>query len=166
MLSIQVRQGVFETNSSSTHSISIPCQTSLTIPKLIHFEIGEFGSDTSILSSIAAKASYLYTGLAANDRMKDAYDIILYLLSEGIAVTAEDVVYDDEYGGMLNDGYMDHANELNGFLDAIVANKDMMMRYLFSPYSFILTGSDNDYSFVIDNKKVMEYASDFFYKGN
>jgi len=55
---------------------------------------------------------------------------------------------------------------LNGFLDAIVANKDMMMRYLFSPYSFILTGSDNDYSYVIDNKEVMEYASDFFYKGN
>ena len=165
MLSIQVRHGVFETNSSSTHSISIPCQTSLTIPKLIHFKIGEFGSDTSILSSIAAKASYLYTGLAANDRMKDAYDIILYLLSEGIAVTAEDVVY-DKYRCMLNDGYMDHANELNGFLDAIVANKDMMMRYLFSPYSFILTGSDNDYSFVIDNKEVMEYASDFFYKGN
>jgi hypothetical protein len=67
---------------------------------------------------------------------------------------------------MLNDGYMDHANELNGFLDAIVANKDMMMRYLFSPYSFILTGSDNDYSYLIDNKKVMKYASDFFYKGN
>ena len=164
MLNIQVRQGVFETNSSSTHSISIPCQTSLTIPELIHFEIGDFGSDTSILSSIAAKASYLYTGFAANDRMKDAYDIILYLLSEGIAVTAEDVVY-DEYES-LNDGYMDHANELNGFLDAIVANKDMMMRYLFSPYSFILTGSDNDYSYVIDNKEVMEYASDFFYKGN
>jgi len=110
MLNIQVRQGVFETNSSSTHSISIPCQTSLTIPELIHFEIGEYES--------------------------------------------------------LNDGYMDHANELNGFLDAIVANKDMMMRYLFSPYSFILTGSDNDYSYVIDNKAVMEYASDFFYKGN
>jgi hypothetical protein len=96
--------------------------------------------------------------------MKDAYDMILYLLSEGIAVTAEDVVY-DEYES-LNDGYIDHANELNGFLDAIVANKDMMMRYLFSPYSFILTGSDNDYSYVIDNKAVMEYASDFFYKGN
>jgi hypothetical protein len=96
--------------------------------------------------------------------MKDAYNMILYLLSEGIAVTAEDVVY-DEYES-LNGGYMDHANELNGFLDAIVANKDMMMRYLFSPYSFILTGSDNDYSYVIDNKEVMEYASDFFYKGN
>jgi hypothetical protein len=96
--------------------------------------------------------------------MKDAYDMILYLLSEGIAVTAEDVVY-DKYKS-LNGGYMDHANELNGFLNAIVANKDMMMRYLFSPYSFILTGSDNDYSYVIDNKGVMEYASDFFYKGN
>jgi hypothetical protein len=69
--------------------------------------------------------------------MKDAYDMIFHLLSEGIAVTAEDVVY-DEY------------ESLN----------------LFSPYSFILTGSDNDYSYVIDNKAVMEYASDFFYKGN
>lgn len=165
MLSIQVRQGVFETNSSSTHSISIPRQTSLTIPESIHFEIGQFGFENSILSSIVAKASYLYTGFAANDRMKDAYDMIFHLLSEGIAVTTEDVVY-DEYRTMLNDGYMDHANELNGFLDAIVANKDMMMRYLFSPYSFILTGSDNDYSYLIDNKKVMEYASDFFYKGN
>jgi hypothetical protein len=39
----QIRKGVFETNSSSTHSICIAKDDGLTIPKSLHFDFGEFG---------------------------------------------------------------------------------------------------------------------------
>ena len=39
----KIRQSVFETNSSSTHSICIATDTTIDFPKSLHFEFGEFG---------------------------------------------------------------------------------------------------------------------------
>ena len=59
----KIRKNVFETNSSSTHSICIAKDMELIIPTSIHFEFGEFGWEVDTLSSVYEKASYLYTGL-------------------------------------------------------------------------------------------------------
>ena len=40
---INVRQSVFETNSSSMHSICIAKQNNYDIPSTLHFDFGEFG---------------------------------------------------------------------------------------------------------------------------
>lgn len=83
----QIRQGVFETNSSSTHSICIAKDTELIIPKELHLEFGEFGWECNTLNSLQEKASYLYTGLIAEKRKEDSDRIIELLKSKGIEVT-------------------------------------------------------------------------------
>lgn len=166
----QIRQGVFETNSSSTHSICIAKECELTIPKELNFEFGKFGWERNTLNSVWSKASYLYTGLIANNRKEDADKIIKFLKDKGIEVTAEEPIYEKHtYEGndgsvyVKNGGYVDHSDELGSFLDAVCKDEGKLMRYLFSPLSFIITGNDNDDEEVDIN---VDYAHDEYYKGN
>lgn len=170
----QIRQGVFETNSSSTHSICIAKDAELTIPKSLHFDFGEFGWECDTLQSVGEKASYLYTGLIANNRKEDADKIIQHLKDKGIDVTAEEPIYEKrsytgsdgklvEYTSGENIGYVDHSNEMTDFLNAVCEDEGKLMRYLFSDLSFIITGNDNDYEDVDIN---VTYAYDEYYKGN
>lgn len=170
----QIRQGVFETNSSSTHSICIAKDAELTIPKSIHFDFGEFGWECDTLGSVGKKASYLYTGLIANNRKEDAEKIISILKDKGIEATAEEPIYKTniytnsegklvEYTTCENSGYVDHSCEMESFLNAVCEDAEKLMRFLFSPLSFIITGNDNDDEDV-DIK--VDYAHDEYYKGN
>lgn len=170
----QIRQGVFETNSSSTHSICIAKDAELTIPKELHFEFGEFGWECNTLQSVDEKASYLYTGLIANKRNEDAYKIISILKDKGIEVTFEEAIYEKgsytnsegklvEYTSAKNTGYVDHSNEMTDFLDSVCEDEGKLMRYLFSDLSFIITGNDNDDQ---DVSIKVDYAYDEYYKGN
>lgn len=152
----QIRQSVFETNSSSTHSICIAKNATLELPKEIHFSLGEFGWKCDTLGTLRSKASYLYTGLENNKRLDDFNKITALLTSKGIAVTAEPAVEG-------NWSYVDHADELNEFLDAVCSDEDKLMSYLFSPLSFIITGNDNDDQDVEIN---VTYDHDKYYKGN
>jgi hypothetical protein len=169
-----IRRGVFETNSSSTHSICVATDSPLDIPKSIHFEFGEFGWESGKLKSISDKASYLYTGLVNNEREDDVNKIFDLLKSKGIAVTAdkpkyETSSYEDRAGKVIkythgvNTGYVDHSSELKTFLDAICKDETQLMSFLFSDFSFILTGNDNDDSDVSIN---VNYPYVEYYKGN
>lgn len=170
----KIRQNVFETNSSSTHSICIAKNAELTMPKELHFDFGEFGWECDTLRSVGEKSSYLYTGLIANKRKDDADKIIQLLKHKGIEVTAEEPIYENrsytnsegklvEYTSSENTGYVDHSNELGGFLDAIVSDEEKLLRFLFSDLSFIITGNDNEDSDVDIN---VSYDHDSYYKGN
>ena len=53
-----IRKNVFETNSSSTHSISISKLNDYILPKEINFTFGEFGWEFSKYTSSFDKASY------------------------------------------------------------------------------------------------------------
>ena len=63
-----IRKCVFETNSSSTHSICLTT-TDDTLPSKfpseLRFTIGEFGWEHAILDNAYDKASYLYTFILA-----------------------------------------------------------------------------------------------------
>lgn len=166
----QIRKGVFETNSSSTHSICIAKEVEISIPETIHFEFGEFGWECDTLKSIHEKASYLYTGLAANDRMSDFENIVEVLSRKGIEVTSDEPIYQEYTDGdnntrryVDNGGYVDHSNELTDFLDAVCRSDDKLLSYLFSHLSFIITGNDNNENDVDIN---VSYPHDEFYKGN
>jgi hypothetical protein len=166
----QIRKGVFETNSSSTHSICIAKDVELTIPKSIYFGFGEFGWEHDTLQSSGEKASYLYTGLMANGRKDNFDNIIILLESKGIEVGFEEPIYkkytyDGNNGGEYvdNGGYVDHSDQLGKFLNAVCGNEENLMNYLFSDLSFIITGNDNDESDVDIN---VDYPHEEFYKGN
>ena len=58
----QIRSSVFETNSSSTHSIAIS-KAHVVAGKYISFRIGEFGWE----NGCADTADYLYTAILERD---------------------------------------------------------------------------------------------------
>jgi hypothetical protein len=169
----KIRRSVFETNSSSTHSICVAETDEYQIPKSIHFDFGEFGWEFDVLRSVGEKADYLYTGLIHNKRPKDAKSIIKFLRLKGIDVTFEPPKYvkksyvhegkTHEYVSCENDGWVDHGTELNEFLDTMVKNKKALLAYLFSDLSYVLTGNDNSDRDVEIN---VDYPHTVYYKGN
>ncbi len=61
------------------------------------------------------------------------------------------------------DGYVDHSDGLSEFINAVMEDKSLLLSYLFSPDSFIITGDDNDkYDVAIH----VNYPYEEFYKGN
>lgn len=134
---IKVRKGVFETNSSSTHSISISRKKvdKTKLPKSIHFSIGEFGWAEDEVNP----AAYLYTYIVYWDEMTEYYldELKKFLDDLGVEYTFEEPKY-DSWG--LVDGYIDHAEY--GFVTWLFESEDRLMRYLFGN-THVYTGNDN-----------------------
>ena len=172
----QIRQGVFETNSSSTHAICIATDTEYDIPTSIEFSFGDFGWEVDKLTSRKERANYLYTCMAYaenNEKMKEYLDFIIKTLHKhGV----KDIGFESfeyhvyEYDGKLfdyiapsGDGYVDHGDVAQGFVEKVCSDEKLLLDYLFSDKSFILTGNDNDDTDV-DIK--VDYPHEEFYKGN
>lgn len=181
---IQIRSGVFETNSSSTHSICIPKKTKSTV-NFVDFEIGEFGWENESVDP----ASYLYTAILdaydydeAQEKIAELTDI---LNAHNIAYKFEKPKwYISDYDGnkYLDDGYVDHAHESREFVEAVLDDEDMLIRYLSE--GTVYTGNDNQYEVPngcniafrtyydyssdneVDNPYHDEENYDYFYKGN
>ena len=137
---IQVRSGVFETNSSSTHSIAIP--RSIGYPNYISFNIGEFGWEFDEANA----ADYFYTALYTTsstiveveekiERLKDI------LRSYDIEADFEYVKCEEHTGWLDYDGYIDHGYELKDFVDELLNNGDKLVRFLSG--GLVFTGNDN-----------------------
>lgn len=181
----QIRNSVFETNSSSTHSIAISKQP-VVIGKYIRFDIGEFGWENDCVDT----ADYLYTAILEQDNRDDLLNRLKEILDKySIEYEfAEPLWCKSSYGNgnYLDYGYIDHSYELRGFLDSILSDEDLLMRYLFGD-SNVYTGNDNqdnepigcniaeEYVYVEDeNGNYVEQLNpyhdsknyDYFYKGN
>jgi hypothetical protein len=161
IMSTVIRRGVFETNSSSTHSICISKDGDYRLPISIEFVTGEFGWEVSELRSIEEKASYLYTGMLTSQRFDQLERLKTALADASVAATFQEYVIDED--GLLDDGYIDHDCDLTDFLDA-VTGKDELFRYLFSDRSFILTGNDNGGDNYPDPS--VGKTHDVYFKGN
>ena len=178
----QIRSSVFETNSSSTHSIAISKKKPV-IGKYIRFGIGEFGWE----NDCADTADYLYTAILEQDECEELLDKLKEILDKySIEYSFEEPEYkkslDGEYEWLAY-GYVDHSYELREFLNAILSNEDLLMRYLFSD-SNVYTGNDNQdpdpsgcniadeeyYDWGSNKMVVNPYHDpknyDYFYKGN
>jgi hypothetical protein len=158
-----IRRNVFETNSSSTHSLCVTKNNILDQKQdSIYFSIGEFGWECDTLRSPSEKASYLYTAILVCDGMIDCLDSVKSALSNNnIKYKLEEPEYDKKYGD-LEYGYIDHSSELYDFLE-ICNDEDKIMRFLFSSESFILTGNDNC---DCDTDINVDYDHEEYYKGN
>lgn len=156
-----IRKGVFETNSSSTHSICIAKNVELEFPKKLHLEFGEFGWEHQTLGSISEKASYLYTASHNYGNEGQTETIIGYLEEKGIDVTKEEP--SEKQYAWESSGYVDHGGELVDFINDLCEDKEKLYRFLFSPFSFIITGNDNSDDSVDIN---VPYEFDEYYKGN
>lgn len=186
VLMIQIRSNVFETNSSSTHSICIPKKTKTTM-NYVDFGLGEFGWE----NSEADPASYLYTAILCGydyDEAMEKLDRLTDILNRhDIAYRFEKPKWEfSRYDGhaylSYDSGYVDHAYETNELVETLLDDEDMLLRYLSE--GAVYTGNDNqdaDYSgcniadaYMYDwetgkespNPYHDEKNFDYFYKGN
>lgn len=138
---LQIRNGVFETNSSSTHSIVISKSPVRYIPDKIVFRPGEFGWENRCVDETG---DYLYTGIISGPEalVEPRLNRLKELLDEfGVKYEFRKPRENKQYGYYEN-CYVDHAYELAGFIDAVLGDKDRLARFLFGD-SCVYTGNDN-----------------------
>lgn len=161
----QVRRSVFETNSSSTHSITIThgriSNNSIRVGRdgYIHTELDDFGWEVCDYRSQAERLSYLVTMLAVKS------DVTLWIYDANENRTDKDIVEDimktrefeklsDEIGrharcrGVIIDpsgGYIDHQShedyrDFQDFLDYYNTN---VVEFVFGHGNVVHTDNDN-----------------------
>lgn len=174
---IQIRSGVFETNSSSTHSIAIPRHCEAT--NYVSFRTDEFGWGFEEVDA----ADYFYTAIyetseteaEVNRKIEQLKDIlnergIGYKFKEPKTHTS---TYNNEDYFYLDDGYIDHGGELGAFVDELLSNGDKLVRFLSG--GLVFTGNDNsdsngfisrDEEFIEDydwrTKTTTRYKNDYY----
>lgn len=171
---IQIRKGVFETNSSSTHSICIS-KAPAEWPKKIKFTLGEYGWG---VECVYDTASYLYTGIC--DLYEDGGKYLTCL--KGI-LEKNGVEYEFENPEDRGWWYLDHSCELVPLIEDLLGNEDLLCRFLCGS-SMVYTGNDNSndgedpcwcaypeiYSYEKDKKIPHPFHDsehyDYFFKGN
>ena len=172
----QIRNGVFETNSSSVHSICIQKDKNITLPNSIYFYIGEYGWEFDCVDT----ASYLYTAILSTYDKDEAEEKIKQIKT---VLDKHSISYDFEEP-VYHNGYVDHDSCARNFIDAVLNDEDLLLRCLFGTDSCVYTGNDNsaeedDMCYcaeetIWDGRKC-EFVSnpnhepdkyDYFYKGN
>ena len=171
----QIRQSCFETNSSSTHAICIATNSEYVFPDSVDFKFGEFGWEVDKLSSRSERADYLYTCLAYVGDLEKIKEYLSFI-SKTLHKHDIDVYFEDfrieisDYDGEIHTWispkeycYVDHGSEALDFVNAVCTDEWLLLDYLFSNDSFILTGNDNS---DIDTVINVDYPHEEFYKGN
>ena len=180
----QIRQGCFETNSSSVHAICVASQELnhiKNLPRSVSFELGTYGWESDRYGSRTDRADYLYTAIiqlggALNKTQYSQMIKRLQFINDTLKKLNIDVYFADfsvnvfDYGkkivcytDCLNEGGIDHVDELEEFVNAVCSDEDMLMNYLFSDNSYVATGNDNDGNEPVIN---VDYPHKEFYKYN
>ncbi len=161
-MKIQIRKGVFETNSSSTHSLYISRDSKFNTDDFIHnifldennnivLEGGEFGWEEVKYFSPLDKANYIAVGIKqilefapkSEIGRKNAEKYLIMLIEVLQEQTnCNDVIFDftTKYDGK-NWSYIDHQS-YSVFLEALT-DKDTLKGFIFNPNSYLQTDNDN-----------------------
>lgn len=144
----QIRSKVFETNSSSSHSLTVaPAEVvdfSTFISKdqakegVLVVEYGEFGWEKDYHYDFRTKLSYLLTDIKCSTGSDDIsgtsqFAVVQELIKEKLGVSLE----------VSGDGYIDHQSV--GTAVYLVDDTQELSNFLFGSSSYVETGNDNDY---------------------
>ena len=133
----QVRYGVFESNSSSMHSIAIPKNVDRATT-FISVGFDEYGWEFDEADPLAYLHTAIYEVYDKNNAKEKVKELADILERNGIESDFMDPQY-GEYG--FDSGYIDHGNELGGFLEELFNDEDLLVRYINGGRVF--TGNDN-----------------------
>lgn len=182
-MKVQIRQGVFETNSSSTHAISVvdyypeDWNSNYKVPEKVHFSLdNQFGWEFDTYTDTDSKAAYLWliicdmhSDVKDREELKSIRDHIeSVLLNAGVQeVTFDMGKYKESWrddGSLYLDypGYIDHSYEAYDFAKVLLDNDEMLLAYLFDSCSAIGTGNDNSDEYPYES----EDAKWVYRKGN
>ena len=146
-----IRRGVFETNSSSTHTICINKDFKWPLREnSIKFGTGEFGWEFEEYYDICSKAEYLHEAIISASNDEKEYEELkaefTKLLNDiGIEQVNWAEIEWDEYGypDWDSHGYIDHGNELYEMIQAMLKDPNLFYGFLFNDNSCVCTGNDN-----------------------
>lgn len=157
-MKIQIRKGVFETNSSSIHAINIfRGYNEKNIPESIVVRPGEFGWECDTYYDFESKLSYLYTW-CLNLMSKDEAE---YKITQALNNLGVKEVEFEECSDWYEEGYIDHSEELYS-KDLNIIFENYFGDFIFGDSSYIETGNDNS-----DIEVYEDGRADFsIYKGN
>jgi hypothetical protein len=162
---LQIRRGVFETNSSSSHSISI-CEAApmvydlpVTANKKVRVRCGEFGWGVYSFSDSETKLSYLVTALCqgipfiekgaelpvfeeyiSNSPHYSHYNRLVNVIKECCDATLEIVPGNDEFYPY---GYIDHQSSSVAFDEVLNKGELHICKFLFCAHSILKIDNDN-----------------------
>jgi len=147
----QTRNGVFETNSSSTHSISILGKDKFIYPKFIPaIEFGEYGWEEESYSAFTDKLSYVITMLATLngvDKIEDFLNLKEFVwLKEAVEQHCGQPLEVKPLDGWSPLGYVDHQSNdvLNEFLSSDELEfKIKVLEFIFNEKYGFETDNDN-----------------------
>lgn len=169
-----IRNKIFETNSSSTHVITIPKKVDDSLKERrekITFNIGDFGWSYEkhdlpdyIWTAICSVYSNEYEEYKQKiiNMLTPYYKQIEFEEPHFIESYNEDGILDWKYLDSMQ-GYVDHAGELKDFLSEIFNDEELFINAILSGY--VRTGNDNDDGYELDD---LDNNPDYYhyYKGN
>lgn len=144
----QIRAGVFETNSSSTHSFCISkegfgLQNLPDKPPSMYLPLDkEYGWENDCYSTCLEKTNYLFTVMCECGMTDEIKEFKHQLRIMGVKITHPHL-YKNQYGSYNISGYVDHAGEVICFIKQLLADSSKLRRFLFNSKSCIYTGNDN-----------------------
>lgn len=153
----QIRSNVFETNSSSSHSLTLSQEALVPAPfppqvlrrGYVDISLGEFGWEWQRYYDPIAKLSYLATQVTDGhvpEDCPDNTDVSTYEHNQELQMLGQVV---KEHTGcemrIYGSGYIDHqsakSDGANGM--ELFADKEKLKRFIFDANSYIQTGNDN-----------------------
>lgn len=155
---ITIRNGVFETNSSSIHTICIPKKRYVDyLPDKLTFGIERFGWGPS-LHAYPSNLNYLNVFLNFLKTNKwypsstEKYTRYKGAVDKFLADNEIEGEFIDQPENYNERGYIDHESECDEIFDKIFADPEIMENFLLSPGNFIICINDNEdlYDFLSD----------------
>ena len=146
----KIRFGMFETNSSSAHSIVISsgkCNETLFKDKngIVKVEGGEFGWEIKSYYSSKTKASYCLT-YAKQARNEEWVEMLRNVIQEHTKASSVEFIPCPSKNKYYEWGYIDHQSgpkEGGAGSDAFASEKSLK-QFIFCPQSILHTDNDND----------------------
>ena len=138
-----IRRNTFETNSSSTHCVTI-CNSSETYSPItfdntiLEVTPGEFGWEYEFYDDFEDKVSYAYT-YAINSGTPEDLELLKEVILENTNI--EKIVFNQIENRWYSTGYIDHQSEDEAA--KIFKNKDSLTNYSNNKGSRVSTDNDN-----------------------
>lgn len=151
----QIRQAVFETNSSSSHSLTVATFAEGDILDTLYPNNAgvivvvpdDFGWEWKDYSDPQTKLSYcaIYARDWADEDTEKYLSILTTVIQQQVGT---DVVVqyplEKDKNGNYKSGYIDHQSVESRDLDYLFQEPELLRQFIFNPKSTLSTGNDND----------------------
>jgi len=168
-----IRKKVFETNSSSTHSISLDSTLANELFETLPVDIdgnviitgGKFGWEWKTYSNTIDKANYslIYALDWSGDKSEQFLSVLKQIIKE--QTQCDNVIFKGtpKKNYTTNElyfdfGYIDHQSVESKDLHYLFESPELLRSFIFNPKSILKTGNDNGYDTNVDVETLTEWA--------